>query len=231
MSGNLYYWVADWNLSRAQAAIHLGNKNVADMVDCTHDALPQVRATSINRFAGYVTGTPDICWTPADFTMVESHGVFMRSVLRIDQTNLDLPLKADVKLVAVDVEQGAASIATAVTIAHQRIPAGEDLTVYCSEAILHEVEQEMNNAGFHNGRIVAYQWASPTSNPNTILPGTNLTLKEANADLSVVDSLWMPLPQPVRPPEKLPRAVVTYDPDDFTWQVTNYPWGSEPAGK
>jgi hypothetical protein len=40
---------------------------------------------------------------------------------------------------------------------------------------------------------VGVQWASPSSNPNTVLPGpSGKTLREANVDLSVVDAGWVP---------------------------------------
>lgn len=225
MPGKLTYWVADWNLTRARAAQLIG-KDAADMVDCTHDALAEVRHTSIKRIAGYVTGTPDIRWTPEDFA-VASVG---RAVLKIDQSNSNLPLHADIRQVAKDVEGGASNIATAVEVAKERIPFGDDYCIYCDLAILPEVETAMHNAGFQ-GTIIGYQWASPSSNPATILPGTGKTLREANADLSVVNAAWMPLPTPPPPPEKLPRAIVEYDPDDFTWKISNYPWGSEPVGQ
>ena len=38
--------------------------------------------------------------------------------------------------------------------------------------------------------VYAGQWASPSSNPDTILPGTNLTLAEANADLNVILNIY-----------------------------------------
>jgi hypothetical protein len=39
---------------------------------------------------------------------------------------------------------------------------------------------------------VAVQWASPTSNPNTVVPGGAETLTRANIDISVVDGNWIP---------------------------------------
>jgi hypothetical protein len=38
--------------------------------------------------------------------------------------------------------------------------------------------------------VVAVQWASPTSNPNTPVPGSTRTLAEANVDLSVTVASW-----------------------------------------
>lgn len=36
------------------------------------------------------------------------------------------------------------------------------------------------------------QWASPTSNPNTVVPGGSTTLVRANIDINVVDGNWIP---------------------------------------
>jgi hypothetical protein len=61
--------------------------------------------------------------------------------------------------------------------------------------------------------VVAVQWASPSSNPGTNLPGTGLTLREANCDLSVTADYWHAapvLPPPPPPPVKaLDGYVVT----------------------
>ncbi|MGP0047848.1 MAG: hypothetical protein ACLPZR_03225, partial [Solirubrobacteraceae bacterium] len=56
-----------------------------------------------------------------------------------------------------------------------------------------------------NGAIIAsIQFASPTSNPDTVIPGTSITLAQANADLSVTLDAWMakaaPAPAPAKPP-------------------------------
>lgn len=48
--------------------------------------------------------------------------------------------------------------------------------------------------------VVAVQWASPSSNPNTILPGTNQTLSQANVDLSETAPGWFPYVAPPIPP-------------------------------
>jgi hypothetical protein len=48
--------------------------------------------------------------------------------------------------------------------------------------------------------VVGVQWASPSSNPNTLAPGTDKTLSELNIDLSVVDASFFPVPRtPVAP--------------------------------
>lgn len=61
----------------------------------------------------------------------------------------------------------------------------------------------------------AVQWASPESNPNTIMPGpSGLTLKEANVDLSVIRVDWEPTPAKgtqvtAPPPSPAPAATLT----------------------
>jgi hypothetical protein len=40
----------------------------------------------------------------------------------------------------------------------------------------------------------AVQWASPTSNPGTVVPGGTLTLAQAQVDLSVAAATWHPAP-------------------------------------
>lgn len=47
--------------------------------------------------------------------------------------------------------------------------------------------------------VASVQWASPTSNPHTILPGTNLTLLQANVDLSETAPGWFAYVPP-KPP-------------------------------
>lgn len=209
MPGKLTYWVANWSLSRAHAALILGGP-VGDLVDCTSSALEKVRETltAVNgarRIAGYVTGTPDIRWTPQDFASIPPNCAF----LRIDQSNADTPLLADARRVVKDEEPGASTIATAALVAEQRIRAGEDELIYCDAADLPGIEHAVADRGLAPGRIVAIQYASPTSNPDTLLPGTRLTLAEANADLSVILESFLPLPDlhpaPAPEPKPTPR--------------------------
>jgi hypothetical protein len=47
----------------------------------------------------------------------------------------------------------------------------------------------------HGHKVVAVQWASPSSNPNTPLPRSSLTLRQANCDLSVTLDYWHHHPQ------------------------------------
>lgn len=49
---------------------------------------------------------------------------------------------------------------------------------------LNEVEAEAQIIG----DVYGVQWASPSSNPTTLVPGTERTLAEANVDLSIVNT-------------------------------------------
>jgi hypothetical protein len=160
---------------------------------------------SQRRVAGYTTqaGPADgIAWTDAQF------GLFPH-VVRIDQANnTGMARNARVK----DVESRAGTIADAVTIAKARHSAGLPFTIYIQDSNLAACRTAMTTAGVPNhyvtywvanwnlteaeaearlgGDIVAVQWASPSSNPRTPLPGSSLTLAQANADLSITLRSW-----------------------------------------
>jgi hypothetical protein len=55
--------------------------------------------------------------------------------------------------------------------------------------------------------IRAVQWASPSSNPNTIVPGGTATLKAAGIDISVADAAWFPAPAPKPAPPPVPALI------------------------
>ena len=70
---------------------------------------------------------------------------------------------------------------------------------------------------------VAVQWASPASNPGTLVPGGNgATLAQANVDLSVCDASWRPaLERPVPAPAPAIQAgyLVTGTPGHFAGRI------------
>jgi hypothetical protein len=165
------------------------------------------------KVAGYTTQahpTDGIAWTDGQFALFPH-------CIRIDQSpGLGMARNARVK----DVEAGGARIADVVAIAESRHAARLPFTVYIQDSNLKACRDAMRAAGVPNGYVtywianwnlneaqaearlggdvVALQWASPTSNPQTILPGSNLTLQRANADLSVAIHSW-PGPAPVHP--------------------------------
>lgn len=213
----LAYWVADWNLSRQQAASRLGG-TVDDMVDliggnAARD-LPNLQRTTIRKVGVYVTGTPDIVWPAAKIREYMLDGF---SVVTIDQRN-GPAVVADVA----DVESGAKTVPQAILEAEDMISRGEDYAIYVDQASLSAVQAAWARTGHEPGRIVAYQWASPTSNPTYQLePG--FTLRDANVDLSVTLPDWHPIPRhrkPQPPADVKKRAVVTYDERVDGWAVT-----------
>ena len=67
--------------------------------------------------------------------------------------------------------------------------------------------------GIGGATIVGVQWASDSSNPNTVIPGTSLSLSAVGADLSVVNANWIPsggfeppVPAPVPVPSPGPTV-------------------------
>jgi hypothetical protein len=193
------------------------------MADTIHDNVRNL-PTSL-RVAGYVTGSKDIKWTDADWAKFKRH-------VRINQ----FPGVDDKLGNVLDIENRAWTIPRAVTATKMRQDAGRDTTLYISAGSIGalaaalkaagckvtstflwmanwnlNMDEATNLIGTHIGgyRLVAVQWASPSSNPATRLPGTNLTLHEANADLSVADEAWLPArPAPVPVPSGLRHAIL-----------------------
>lgn len=161
--------------------------------------------------AGYVTGPPEIMWTPdhwGDFPLAGK--------VHIDQTQ-DLAAFASRDGDVADIETGAATIETFINAATKRAegPNPWDSDAYIGFGSLTPLRDAVTNAGLvaHVGYwvanwnlsmsgaiellesdalIQAVQFASPTSNPNTLLPGSTFTLSQVNCDLSVKRASWFP---------------------------------------
>jgi hypothetical protein len=183
------------------------------MIDATHASAGNIPATAA-KVAGYVTGSPGIQWTTADWARFPRAGH-----VRIDQSAggaLFASGAADV----LDIETGAAITEDAIKAIPERHKRGEYSTVYIAAGNLAALQDAlkalgttiaMNKVGFWvanwdlsqaeaedalGNEIVAVQWASPASNPGTLVPGTRLTLQQANLDLSVTQPGWYPPPPP-----------------------------------
>lgn len=179
--------------------------------------------TSTEKVAGYVSGTngtdgsTDILWDAADWARFPTAGK-----VRIDQSpTLSLWDACDV----FDVETGAASIGTAVERAKQREAKGWYTFIYISQGNFSALKDAVSAAGLKKvqywvanwnldeaeaaeqlgGDIVAIQWASPSSNPETITPGGSENLKSSNVDISVTIPAWF---QPVVPSKPTVRGLV-----------------------
>lgn len=188
------------------------------------------------KVAGYVTGTGDVPWTLADFQEFEKTA----GVVRIIQRPGSDVFGGDV----FDIEPGALNIAEFVVAAKTReqhkwsscgyIDATQagSLVQACSDAGLTMVTLWIANWNLNETQaisllgtkmreypVVAVQYASPASNPNTVCPGSSKTLKELNLDLSVTLPTWFPAPShtPVAPP---PPAVPPTSPQTSTLALT-----------
>lgn len=199
---------------------------IADMADTIHGSVG-LDIAGFPFVGGYVSGTPDIQWTAGDWSLFGK-----ARKIRIWQNPGAAPAIDGYDVL--DVENGAVTPAEAAQEIRSRVQAGVTwTTVYGTDATLQGVAQEVQKLGkniwighvncwladwnlnraeailkvgsmVHGMTCVAVQWASPTSNPNTVLGhGSTKTLREANVDLSVVDLGWTPdgaIPPPVKPP-------------------------------
>lgn len=171
----------------------------------------------IAKIAGYVTGSGGIAWGDADWARFPH-----ASHVRIDQSpDGHAPLQSDVLDVesgaatpAVAVDWIKRRIAAGIT--WSTIYGGADTL-----AAVHAALEAAGQHGWYYGHvyawlanwnlnqtgaaaqigqqasgltIVAVQWASPASNPHTLVPGTNTTLAAANVDLSETADSWFPPP-------------------------------------
>jgi hypothetical protein len=209
--------------------------------------------------AGYVSGLGDVPWSQAQFDRFPT----IRKVRIWQGAGVKPSLQAyDV----IDVESGAVTPQEAAQAVKDRVTAGiQWTTVYGSDSVLAQVTAEIQKFGnavwnghvnyfladwnlneaeaaalldthIHGASCVAVQWASPSSNPNTVVPGGSQTLSQANIDISVVDTNWVPsggfgpTPVPIPPPPTFHGVLVTTDGtgsfvarqvvshDDINWQ-------------
>jgi hypothetical protein len=186
------------------------------MIDATHASVGNIPLTA-PKVAGYVTGSEGVAWTAADWAR------FPRaSRISIDQ-DAGSPAFSKGTAEVLDVETGAATIADAVTGVIARHKAGRYSTIYIDTSNLDALKKAltdagsaiaMNRVGFWianwnldqeeaaaqlGNEIVAIQWASPLSNPGTKVPGSSMTLAQANVDLSETLESWYAVPAPDPP--------------------------------
>lgn len=179
----------------------------------------------------YASGLDDVPWTQADIARLKNTGSI---ILRIYQGAGTYPGVDGYD--GLDVETGALTPDQAAAEIKKRVEAGYPWTyVYGSDEVLAAtaVAIRLLGADVWNGHVYAFlanwnlsqtqavsllgttvhgmtcvgvQWASDTSNPETLVPGTTGTLKSLNCDLSVVDPTRLPLPPKggVAPPAPAP---------------------------
>jgi hypothetical protein len=180
------------------------------MIDAIHANVGNIPA-STPKVAGYVTGTPDIQWTAQDWELFPQAGT-----LRIDQSPRLAEYASNAASVA-DIELGAGTVGAFVTASQSRLGLGRLLWCYGTATTLAQVSAALTAAGIPLDmcgawlanwdlseaeadaalgtavagiRLVGVQWASPTSNPATQVPGSTLTLAQAQVDLSVTVPGW-----------------------------------------
>lgn len=180
-------------------------------VDTTHSFVGMLPRNLI-AVMGYDTGTPDIDWTDADWMRFP-----LASHVIVDQSYSLPKYEAGLANIA-DVENGAATIGSFIPASLQRLSRGHDANLYISYDKLGTALADCHEAGIRSPRVfvanynwsmhdainylethsfaVGVQFADPGQNPRTIVPGTGMTLKEANADLSVKRADWFPAPAP-----------------------------------
>jgi hypothetical protein len=170
---------------------------------------------NVARVGAYVTGTGDVPWST-----LEKNRFTSKQLVTIDQLPAD---PGDTNAMVCDCEYGAATIKDAVDWCKARIAMKKRPTVYIQASNLTSLVNALVAANIKSADIwlanwnlnlvqatdmvvksggpfpiVAVQWASPSSNPNTIVPGTGMTLKTANIDLSVAVANWPELPTPIQ---------------------------------
>lgn len=208
----------------------------SQMVDTIHADVSKI-PTDDPYVAGYVSGTSDIDWTSGDWARFHQS-----TKVRIYQGfgSVGDVHSFDV----LDVENLAVTPQEAANIIEERVNAGIGWTcVYGGDTSLAEVTrltklkgdhiwighveywfadwnldqaEAINMLGtlIHGATCRAVQWASSSSNPETIVYGGTATLRECNADLSVVQAGWVPSftppkPTPPVPPQPTPPPAKT----------------------
>ena len=180
------------------------------MIDAIHANVGNVPASTL-KVAGYVTGTPDIRWTHQDWQRFPHAGT-----VRIDQSPGLAEYASNAASVA-DIEPGAGTVGAFVTASQSRLRLHRLLWFYGTQSVISQVSAALTAAGIPLSecgawlanwnlseaeadaalgtaiagiRLVGVQWASPTSNPGTRVPGSNQTLAQAQLDLSVTVPGW-----------------------------------------
>jgi len=160
------------------------------MGDAIHDNVPALaQAPGLQVAAGYVTGSPDILWTAADWAR------FSMPHVTIDQGYTGSPVpSADVR----DVEAGAWTPAAAVNLSGWT---AAQPTIYCSLSVLPQVAQ----AGWQGAVWVADWTGTPPASPPAVPAGMTCVAVQYTDqggggayDLSVVfDPAWPAKGDPV----------------------------------
>jgi hypothetical protein len=189
------------------------------MIDCTGAALPRLLEALAGKYpdvlAGYVTGFDGVDWPADEWGKLHGHvGLF-----RYDQTP-ELALFGSGAADGADIERGAGTIGAFIYQARKRAARGWYSWAYIDQADHAALAAEVKAAGIPRvqygianwndsletattalGPSVAFvQWASPSSNPHTVVPLTGgKTLLELNCDLNATLPGWFAVKAPAPP--------------------------------
>lgn len=184
------------------------------MVDTTGtraDALP----LHLPAYGGYVSGLDGVEWTPEQFARFTGSKVF-KYYQGVG------PVPPIHTFDVIDVEPQAVTAQMAADIVRERVSGGIPwTTIYGGDSFLAQVAADVEAMGSavwnghvnciladwslsgaqaevligtlrHGMSVVGVQWASDSSNPTTLIPGTQINLKDAGVDLNVIDANWVP---------------------------------------
>jgi hypothetical protein len=178
-----------------------------DVTGVNSDNVPAV--ASLGVIALYATGTDGIEATAAEIARFKDAGV---GIILIDQSPSLSVFAAGLADVA-DVEPGAGTTETAVSAILSRQANGLQSTIYLSysnldsmiSALPSDVDQALvlygvadwNWSQAQSEELLAAnpswaycQYGTPATNPDTLVPGTNVTLSEAQCDIDIAQSSW-----------------------------------------
>ncbi len=208
-----------------------------DVTGVNSGNIPAVPALGI--IALYATGTDGIAATSAEIARFKNAGV---GVALIDQTP-SLSVFAAGSADIADVEQGAGTVDSAVAAILDRQAHGLQSTIYLSysnldsmtSALPSDVNQDLVVYGVAdyawsqaesedllaaNPSWAYCQYGDPETNPDTLVPGTTVTLSEAQCDIDIAQSSWAdqfmartPYPTPTGESQTVYPATV-----NFGWQ-------------
>lgn len=181
---------------------------------------------------GYDTGSDTVPWSQTEWDM------FPNSIkLHITQLNGVNDLDSDI----IDIEDLAATIPEAVQWCKDRKARGKIATCYCSGSNVTPLVNALIAGGINNGvylgvahpgmslqdaqaildsaggpfpiAYVQYAWPDANLGGDLLVPGSNLTLAQANIDLNLIRNDWLELIRPSKP-------VVTPEIEDEMFIVT-----------
>lgn len=170
-------------------------------IDCKGADIHLLVDAKIPAIWPYVTGTPDVIWQKLFIAHFTANGS------RVYRVNQAYDSSSDQDGDEFDIEALAWTPAQFADVVAERRTHHWSTRGYCTWSSYGQVKQELAERGLGesvwfriadwnldehladlelHADVYAGQWASPTSNPLTMIPGTGLTLAEAGVDLNVL---------------------------------------------